>query len=150
VEAIERTNLALSAGAAALSLALAGPSFGASVVAGAALELVNFRGLRRSAVAFFEGAIPGSAGYRALAGLRFAVLASGIVASLAFGADPVGLVIGLSMIVPATVIEAWRHRPPIDPNAPALPPDDPAWDRWDVWRAREREADPDDDEDEDR
>jgi hypothetical protein len=150
VDAIERTNLALSAGAAALSLALAGPLFSASLVAGAALETVNFRGLRRSAVAFFRGDLPGSAGYRAVAGLRFLVLAVGIGASLALGAHPVGLVIGLSLIVPATVIEAWRHRPPVDPNAPALAPDDPAWESWDAWRATERAPADDDDEEEAR
>ena len=144
VDAIERTNLALSAGAAAVSLALAGPGFTASVVAGAALEAVNFRGLRRSATAFFEGTLPGASAYRAVAGFRFLLLAVGVGASLALGAHPVGLVIGLSLIVPATVIEAWRHRPPVDPNAPALAADDPDWERWDAWRARERDADDED------
>ena len=148
VDAIERTNLALSAGAAALSLAFATPLFAASLVAGAALETVNFRGLRRSALAFFRGEVPGSAGYRAVAGLRLLVLTVGIGASLALGAHPVGLVIGLSLIVPATLIEAWRHRPPVDPDAPALAPDDPAWERWDPWRASERPPAEDDDEEE--
>jgi hypothetical protein len=37
--------------------------------------------------------------------------------------------------VPAVLIGAWWLRPPIDPNAPVLPPDDPAWDHWSVWRA---------------
>lgn len=138
VEAIERTNLALSAGAAALSLALAGPVFSASLAAGAALETVNFRGLRHSAFAFLHGDLPGHGGYRAIATLRFLLLAGGVGASLALGAHPVGLVIGLSLIVPATLIEAWRHRPPVDPNAPALDPDDPAWGRWDVSLAIER------------
>jgi hypothetical protein len=41
--------------------------------------------------------------------------------------------------MPAAVIEAWRHRPPADPDAPRLAPDDPDWERWDAWRARERD-----------
>jgi len=145
---IERTNLALSAGAAAVSLALLGPVFTVSLVAGAALESVNFRGLRRSAAAFLGGEIPGSDGFRAVAGLRFLVLAVGVGTALAFGAHPVGLVVGVSLIIPAAIIEAWRHRPPVVPGAPALAADDPEWDLWDAWRARERE--PEDEGGEDR
>jgi hypothetical protein len=140
LDPIERTNLRLSAGAAALSLALAPPAFAASLLAGAALEWVNFRGLRRSAAAFFGGEIPGNNGYRAVAGLRFLLLAVGIATALGLGAHPVGLVIGLSLIMPAAVIEAWRHRPPPQPDAPRLAADDPDWDRWDAWLAREREC----------
>jgi hypothetical protein len=136
---IERTSLALSAGAAALALAASGPGFAASLLAGAALESVNFRGLRRSAAAFLGGEIPGSGGFRAVAGLRFLVLAVGIGTALAFGAHPVGLVIGLSLIIPAAIIEAWRHRPPIADDAPCLAAEDPDWERWDPWRARERD-----------
>jgi hypothetical protein len=139
LDPIERTNLTLSAGAAALSLALAPPAFAASLLAGAALELVNFRGLRRSAAAFLGGEIPGSSGYSAVAGLRFLLLAVGIATALGLGAHPVGLVIGLSLIMPAAVIEAWRHRPPVEPDAPRLAADDPDWDRWDAWLARETE-----------
>ena len=47
--------------------------------------------------------------------------------------------IGLSLILPAAVIEAWRARPPIDPRAPVVVPDDEAWERWNPWLARERE-----------
>ena len=42
--------------------------------------------------------------------------------------------------MPAAVIEAWRARPAVDENAPALDPDDPSWDRWNPWLARERDA----------
>jgi hypothetical protein len=139
LDPIERTNLALSAGAVALSLALATPGFAASLLVGAALESVNFRGLRRSAALLFGGELAGSAGFRAVAGLRLVLLAAGIGVALALGAHPVGLVIGLSLIVPAALIEAWRNRPPVVPGAPVLAPDDPAWERWDAWRARERE-----------
>jgi hypothetical protein len=138
LDPIERTNLKLSAGAAALSLAVATPAFAVSLLAGAALESLNFRGLRRSAVAFLGGELPGGGGFRALAGLRLLLLAVGIALALGLGAHPVGLVIGLSLIMPAAIIEAWRHRPPVRLDAPGLPADDPAWDRWDAWLARER------------
>lgn len=140
LDPIERTNLALSAGAAALSLALATPGFAASLLAGAALESVNFRGLRRSAVLLLGAGVPGGAGFRALAGLRLLLLAAGIGVALGVGAHPVGFVIGLSLIMPAALIEAWRHRPPAVPDAAALDADDPTWERWDPWLAREREA----------
>jgi len=47
--------------------------------------------------------------------------------------------VGLSLIMPAAVFEAWRARPPIDPSAPALAADDPSWERWNAWLARESE-----------
>lgn len=146
LDPIERTNLKLSAGAAALSLALASPAFAASLVAGAALESVNFRGLRRSAIAFLGGEMPGGGGFRAVAGLRLLLLTVGIATALGLGAHPVGLVIGLSLIMPAAIIEAWRHRPPVRPDAPGLSPEDPDWDRWDAWLARERENSEDEEE----
>ena len=148
LDPIERTNLALSAGAAALSLAFATPGFAVSLLAGAALESVNFRGLRRSALLFLGGEIPGAGGFRAVAGLRFLLLAVGIAVGLGVGAHPVGFVIGLSLIMPAAVIEAWRHRPPVLPDATSLAADDPEWERWDAWRARER--DPADEEEDGR
>ena len=139
LDPIERTNLALSAGAAALSLAFATPGFAVSLLAGAALESVNFRGLRRSALLFLGGEIPGAGGFRAVSGLRFLLLAVGIAVGLGVGAHPVGFVIGLSLIMPAALIEAWRHGTPFLPDAPALPADDPEWERWDAWLARERD-----------
>ena len=140
---IERTSLALSAGAAALALATTGPGFAASLLAGAALETVNFRGLYRTGAAFLGGELPGGSAFGAIAGMRFLLLAVGVGVALGIGAHPVGLVIGLSLILPAAVIEAWRHRPPIEPDTPALAPDDPEWERWDAWRARERDVDAD-------
>ena len=71
--------------------------------------------------------------------IGWTLLAIGIIAAVYFGANIIGLVIGLSLIVPATIIEAWRSRPPIDPNAPRLAADDPSWDRWNPWLARENE-----------
>lgn len=138
IDPIERLNLTLSAGAVAAALALATPAFAVSLAVGALLEAANFRGLRRSAQFLFWGEIPGAGPWVAVYGLRFGLLVVGIGAALYFGADPIGLVIGLSLIMPAAVVEAWRTRPAVDPSAPCLPPDDPAWERWNAWLARER------------
>jgi hypothetical protein len=109
---------------------------------GSLLEAFNFHGLRRSAQFLFWGQIAAGRGWAGVFALRFSLQALGIVAAIHFGADPIGLVIGLSLIMPAAVIEAWRARPPIDPEAPALDADDPSWDLWNPWLAREREAAP--------
>lgn len=137
IDPIERWNLAISAGAVATSLALATPAFATSLAVGAALEAANFRALRRCAQFLFWGVMPGQRAWAAVFGLRFILLATGICGALYFGADAAGLLIGLSLIMPATVIEAWRSRPPIDPNAPRLDDDDPSWERWNPWLARE-------------
>ena len=137
IDPVERWNLAISAGAVATSLAVAPPAFTTSLAVGVALEAANFRALRRSAQFLFWGVMPGQRAWAAVFGLRFILLATGICAALYFGADAAGLLIGLSLIMPATVIEAWRSRPPVDANAPSLDDDDPSWDRWNPWLARE-------------
>jgi hypothetical protein len=144
IDPIERTNLALSAGAVAACLWLATPAFALSLGFGALLESVNFRGLRRSAQLLFWGQVEGGRGWSALFALRFGLLVIGIGGALALGAHPVGLLIGLSLVIPAALFEAWRARPPVDPSAPALAPDDPAWERWNAWLAREREPETED------
>ena len=144
IDPIERLNLTFSAGAVAASLALATPSFAGGVAAGAALEAVNFRGLRRSSELLFSGEVDGRRGWSAGFGLRFGLLAAGIVGAIWAGAHPVGLLLGLSLIIPAVVIHAWRNRPPVDPDAPVLAEED-AWERWNPWLAREVEDDGDDD-----
>jgi hypothetical protein len=132
-------NLAFSAGACAVSFAAVSPRFAAGLALGAALEAANFRTLWRGCERIFLSGAPGSAPAVALFGLRFVLLGAVIFFALQAGVHPVGLVVGLSLIVPASVLAAWRARPPIDPNAPALAPDDPEWERWDAWRARERD-----------
>jgi len=139
IDPIERTNLTLSAGAVAASLALASPTFAASLAAGALLEAVNFRGLRRAAQFLFWGQIRSGGRWTGVSALRFVWMVIGIGAALYFGADPVGLLIGLSIIMPAAIVEAWRNRPAVDPDAPSIGPEDPEWERWDAWLARERE-----------
>ncbi len=137
IDPIERWNIAISAGAVATSLAVATPLFATSLAVGAVLEAANFRALRRSTQFLFWGVMPGQRAWAAVFSLRFGLLTIGIIAALYLGADAVGLLIGLSIIMPATVIETWRSRPPIDPNAPRLDDDDPSWDRWNPWLARE-------------
>jgi len=137
IDPIERTNLALCAGAAAASWWLLTPGFALSLGFGALLEAINFRGLRHSAEFLFSGYLGAGTGWQGLFALRFGLLVIGIGAALAFGADPLGLLLGLSLIMPAAIFEAWRARPPLDPSAPALAPDDPSWDRWNPWLARE-------------
>ncbi len=137
IDPIERWNIAISASAVATSLALATPAFATSLAVGAALEAANFRAMRRSAQFLFWGVLPGQRAWAAVFGLRFILLATGICAALYFGADAAGLLIGLSLIMPATVIEAWRSRPSVDTSAPRLDDDDPGWDRWNPWLARE-------------
>jgi hypothetical protein len=139
-------SLAFSAGATAATWALVSPRFAGSLALGALLEAVNFRAL----FGYWRGALLGGGrlGFAAFGsfGLRFLVLGALIWASLALGAHPVGLLIGLSLVVPAVLIAAWRARPAPSAGVPALDPEDPSWDAWNPWLARERE--PADDEDE--
>jgi len=137
IDPIERMNLTLCAAATAAAFGLATPVFAASLAYGAALEAVNLHGLRRQAQRLLWGSHAGGS-WTGLYGLRFVFLVVGIGGAFAFGADPVGLLIGLSLVVPAVLIEAWRTRPAVNPDAPALDADDAAWDHWDPWLARER------------
>jgi len=136
---IQRMNLKLSAGAVAAALMLASPVFALSMAVGSLIEAVNFDGLRRSAAFMFAGEISGGRKWLLVFSLRFSILGLVIFAAMHFGADPIGLVIGLSLMVPAVVIEAWRARPKVDPDAPTLDSDDPSWDLWDPWLVRERD-----------
>jgi hypothetical protein len=144
---IERLNLTLSAGAVAATWWLVSPLFALSLGFGALLETVNFRGLQRQSQLLFFGGIRSGGAWTGLYGLRFGLLVIGIGGALALGAHPVGLLVGLSLVMPVSIWVAWRHRPPVDPDAPALDADDPAWELWNPWTARER-APVDDDDDE--
>jgi len=142
---IERMNWTLSAGAVAVSLAFETPHFAASVAVGAVLEALNFGAMFRSARALFAGEIAGGGAWVGLFAMRFALLAPAVVLVLWAGAHPVGLVVGLSVVIPAALIASWRTRPPVlDPATLGAPdPDDPewnaSWDRFSVWRAGEVE-----------
>lgn len=144
---IERLNLTLSAGAVAGSLAFFSPWIAGSVAVGAALELLNFRTLHGAARRFFAGELAGSGLWLGVVALRLTALMAAIVLALVVGANPVALLVGLSMVCPAVVIDAWRNRPAVledDPNAPpVLAPDDPAWDRFSVWNFERMDEQPD-------
>ena len=133
---VERLNLTLCAGAVAASLALFSPHVAGSVATGAALEALNFRTLHGSARRFFAGELGGPGLWLGVVGLRLGVLGGAIVLALLLGAHPAALVVGLSLVVPAVVIDAWRHRPAIvdQSDYPVPPPDDPSWDRFSVLR----------------
>jgi hypothetical protein len=132
-------NLAFCAGAVATGYALVSPRFATSVALGALLETLNFRFLWRASRRVLLSGAARSGPLLGAFGLRFALLAVALWAALDAGADGVGLVLGLSLMVPAVLVAAWRARPAPGPTSPAPPPDDPSWDAWDPWRARERE-----------
>lgn len=108
---VEQWNLGLSASAVAASLALETPEFATSLAAGALLEALNLGALRRSAMSFFTGQMTRS--WTGAFALRFLFLAAGIFITLQAGANPVALLIGLSIAMPAVLIDAWLNRPPI-------------------------------------
>ena len=140
LDPVERLNLAFSAGAIVTSLALGAARFGTGVALGTVIEAVNYRVLRRATDRLFRGDLGGSRAWSAGFALRFFFVGAAMFAAISAGADPIGLVIGLSLIVPAVVISAWRSRPPPLPSLPPPPPPaDPSWDRWNPWLARERD-----------
>lgn len=141
-------NLAFSAGAAAAGWAFVSPRFAGSLALGAVLEAVNFRSMWRFSERVLLGKSSGAFPAIGAFGLRFVLLAVVLWVALGAGAHPVGLVVGLSMIVPAVVLAAWRARPQDLPagEAPAVPPpDDESWDEWNPWLARERDPEEEDD-----
>lgn len=140
-------NLAFAAGAVGASLAFASPRFATSVLAGAAVETLNLNALWRSSALVLGLADPRDSSRLATVafGARFVLVGFAMWLALYLGAHPVGLIIGLSLIVPAIVIAAWRMRPAVIEDLPALDSDDPEWDVWNPWLARER--DPEEDED---
>lgn len=136
-------NLALSAGACAVSWAVISPLFAGSLALGALFGSVNFRALWRSSERVLLSGTAGGGPVVAAFGFRFVLIAIALWVALRSGAHPVGLVMGLSMMVPAVVAAAWRGRPLPHSAGPAPPPDDPSWDEWNPWLAREREPDAD-------
>lgn len=109
---VEQWNLGLSAGAVAASYALATPHFATSLAAGAFLEAINLGAIHRAAKRLFEGHLM-SGGWIGGLALRFILLGTAIYLTMRAGAHPVALLIGLSIAMPATVIDAWINRPPI-------------------------------------
>ena len=141
-ERIERTNLIVATLAVVASLAVGSPNFTASVAVGCLIIAVNYRVLRRATDRFFTGELGGGGAWSAGFTVRFLFLGASMWAALWAGADPIGLVLGLSTTVPAAVWVAWRNPPVAVGAPPAPPPDDPSWDEWNPWLARERDIDP--------
>ena len=142
---VERLNLGLSAGAVAASLALVSPHFAGSLAAGAFLEALNLGAIHRGAKRLFRGEIEGARTWVGLFSMRFLTLAAAIFATMQAGADVAALLIGLSITMPATVLDAWLNRPAVvDPatlpsfaDGGALPEDqseDAYWESYSVWR----------------
>ncbi|MDP6980045.1 MAG: hypothetical protein QF570_15820 [Myxococcota bacterium] len=144
----EKLNLGLSAGAVAASFAVATPLFAGSLAAGATLGSMNFRFLHSAAELVFQGAAR-SAAWLVVLGFRLVLVFIGMGAAMTLGADALGLVIGLSIVMPATVLAAVWFRPEHVPTlpGPAVAPDDPSWDEFSIWRPlrekRRREEDDD-------
>ncbi|MDD9827683.1 MAG: ATP synthase subunit I [Deltaproteobacteria bacterium] len=109
--AVQRLHLFLAAGVALLAL-FGGGGFALAVLLGAALQALNFRALYRFSTRIVLRA-GGAAPAVALLGfaLRLALLGVAIVLSLRAGANPLGLLLGLSLLAPAMVAAAWRARP---------------------------------------
>lgn len=137
LDPIERMSFALSAGAVAISYAVAPAHFTAGLAAGAALEAMNLRGLVAYARMLFGGELAGAGAWIGAFSLRFVLLMVGMFVVLQAGGSPLGLVVGLSLAMPAVVISAILNRPErIEHEVlPAVPSDDESWDHYSVWRA---------------
>ena len=109
---VEQWNLGLSVSAAAATYALATPHFATSLAAGAFLEAINLGAIHRASKRLFAGEIM-SGGWVGGLSMRFLLLGTAIFVTMQAGANPVALLIGLSIAMPATLIDAWLNRPPI-------------------------------------
>ncbi|MEE2674569.1 MAG: hypothetical protein VX466_12290 [Myxococcota bacterium] len=132
---VERLNFSLSAGAVAASFALFTPQIATSVAAGALVEMANFRAMHGSARRFFGGDLGGAGLWIGVVGLRLAILGGAMLLALYLGAHAIAFVAGLSIVLPAVLVDSWRHRPAIldQSDYPVPDPDDPEWDRRSVW-----------------
>lgn len=109
---VEQLNLGLSAGAVAACYALSTPHFATSLAAGAFLEAINLGAIHRGAKRLFDGKMM-SGGWVGMLPMRLVLLAFAIYFAMRLGAQPAALAIGLSIAMPATLIDAWMNRPPI-------------------------------------
>jgi hypothetical protein len=143
-DAIQETRVlawhaAISAAAALGAFALATPKVALSVLLGAALQTLNFRGLFGLARNAFAREARAASGFA----LRLPLFGALVFVAIRAGVDAAGLLVGVTALVPAVVIAAWLARPRdvADLSAlPALAPEDPSWDRYSPWLARERET----------
>ncbi len=133
---VERLNVTLSAGAVAASFAFFTPLIATSIAAGALLEVVNFRALHASARSFFAGQLGGANLWVGFVALRLAVFGAAMALAVALGAHAIAFIVGLSIVLPAVVIDSWRNRPPVldQSDYPVPDADDPSWDEFSLWR----------------
>ena len=153
---VEQLNFGLSAGAVAATYWFVTPHFAWSLAAGAFLEALNFGAIHRGARKLFsiEDRLPDGEsidagvvssemrGWVGVFSIRFLVLAAAIFVTMQAGADPAAMLIGLSLAMPASIIDAWMHRPPVvDPaTLPNLfeneedESDQEYWENYSIWR----------------
>jgi hypothetical protein len=137
-------HAAISAAAALAAFALATPRFALSLLLGAALQTLNFRGLFGLAQSAFANQARAASGFA----LRLPLFGGLVFVAIQAGVDAGGLLAGITTLVPSVVIAAWQARPrdAADVNAlPALAADDPSWDQYSLWLAREREVEREED-----
>ena len=137
-ERIERMNLVVAAVTIVGSLAFGSKVVTASVAIGCLIIAANYHVLRRATDRFFTGDLSGGGAWSAGFAMRFVFLGAAMWVALEAGAHPIGLILGMSTTVPAAVLVAWRNPPVGVETGPVPPPDDPSWDEWDPWLARER------------
>jgi hypothetical protein len=132
-------HVGLTAIATLAAFAIATPRFALSLLLGAALQTLNFRALFGLAQNAFTQQARAAGGFA----LRLPLFGVLVFVAIKAGVDAAGLLAGITLLVLAVVIAAWRSRPRdvADLSAlPALAPDDPAWDQYSPWLARERET----------
>lgn len=138
---VGRWYLALVAGAVSVAWFASSPGVAISLLCGAGIGALNFFLIYRNCQAIFLGAAGGERNGTVVAALgfclRFGMLLLVVAVSIYIGAHPVGLVIGLSLIVPAILIQTWISRPAVDRAATLAPLDDGCREIWNASLVRE-------------
>ncbi len=137
-------HAAFSAAAGLVAFALATPKFALSLLLGAALQTMNFRGLFGLARTAFAQEARAASGFA----LRLPLFGALVFVAISAGVDAGGLLAGITTLVPAVVIAAWQSRPRDVADLaslPALAPDDPSWELYSPWLARERDTEREED-----
>lgn len=140
LDPIERISLVLSLGTCGAALAFASPRFAEAVAIGAVIEAFNLRVLVRAARSFLaSNAEAGAGGWISAFIFRIGLTTVALWVAIRHGTDPRGILVGLLVAVPAVLLWAWRERVEVDPALArtGLAADDPSWDQWSVWLARE-------------
>jgi hypothetical protein len=128
-----------TATAALAALWLATPKVALGLLLGAALQTLNFRGMYGLTRRAFTQQARAASGFA----LRLPLFAALVLVAIKAGVDVAGLLAGITLLVPAVIVAAWQSRPRDAADsaaAPALAPDDPSWDQYSPWLARERET----------